>query len=201
MKSLALALVTTLAATTTTNTPQPAPAFGSWGPINNGLRLSLSPTSSGRLSPVGAEFDVAVQNVGDSDVVVSIGAMLGNGRVMWPSAIRFALSDSAGRTRELGFFDRRYPGIAGRVDDFTVALRSGSTYVLRLSLGHYSSPTTKEFELKLANGHHRIEARFEGRGAQAVNSDTQGVALLNFWTGILRSNVLEFEVAGAVAQQ
>jgi hypothetical protein len=143
MKSLALALVTTLAATTTTNTPQPAPAFGSWGPINNGLRLSLSPTSSGRLSPVGAEFDVAVQNVGDSDVVVTIGAML----------------------------------------------------------DHYSSPTTKEFELKLANGHHRIEARFEGRGAQAVNSDTQGVALLNFWTGILRSNVLEFEVAGAVAQQ
>jgi hypothetical protein len=108
------------------------------------------------------------------------------------------LTDPAGTTRELDFSDRRYPGVAGRVDDFTVALRAGSSYLLRVTLNQYWSQATKEFELKLAEGRHQIRARFQGQGAESANLDMQGVALLNFWRGTVHSNALEFEVSKQV---
>jgi hypothetical protein len=128
-------------------------------------------------------------------------AMIPNGKVMFPTAIRLTLTDAAGQTRELDFSDRRYPAVAGRVDDFTVALRSGSIYALRVSLNQYWSPTTKEFGLKLAAGRHRIAARFEGHGARTVNLDMQGAALLNFWKGTMESNVVDFVVSEPIASR
>lgn len=86
------------------------------------------------------------------------------------------------------------PGIAGRVDDFIVPLRAGSLYRIGVSLDHYWSTATKEFGLKLARGRYRIEARFEGQGAQHENLDTPGIGLLNYWKGMLRSNSLAVEV-------
>jgi hypothetical protein len=70
--------------------------------------------------------------------------MLANGKVMLPAAIRLLLTDPAGHTRELQFFDRRYPAVAGRVDDFTVALRARSIYALRVSLNQYWSPPRRK---------------------------------------------------------
>jgi hypothetical protein len=177
------------------------PPLQVWGPGTHGLRIGIAPVSSDRLSPAAAEFYVALQNTGDSDFVVNLGHMLANGKVMFPAAIRLMLTDPAGQTRELQFFDRRYPGVAGRVDDFTVALRTGSMYALRVSLDQYWSPATKEFELKLASGRHRIAARFEGQGAVAGNLDMQGVALLNFWKGTAQSNVVEFELSHQAASK
>jgi hypothetical protein len=101
------------------------------GPSTRGLRITISSVSSGTVLPVGAEFYVALENTADSDFVVNLGQMLANGKVMFPKAIRLTLTDPAGQTRELDFSDRRYPAVAGRVDDFTVALRSGSLYALR----------------------------------------------------------------------
>ena len=63
--------------------------------------------------------------------------MLANGKVMFPAAVRLVLTDPAENTRELQFFDRRYSVIAGRLDDFTVALRAGATYVFPVSLDQY----------------------------------------------------------------
>ena len=81
------------------------------------------------------------------------------------------------------------------MDDFPVALRAGSVYTLRLSLNQYWSPATKEFELKLTDGRHRIAARFEGHGAETTNLDMTGVALLNFWKGAVQSDGVDFEVS------
>ncbi len=80
------------------------------------------------------------------------------------------------------------------MDDFTVALRSGSVYMLRISLDHYISPDAKESGLRMASGRYRIAARFEGRGAQTTNIGMEGAALLNFWTGTAQSNVIDIEV-------
>lgn len=80
--------------------------------------------------------------------------------------------------------------IAGRVDDYLVALRAGSMYTVKLSLNQFYSPDTKEFELKVPAGKYLITANFEGHGAQAVNLDTQGIKLMNFWLGKAQSNVL-----------
>lgn len=120
--------------------------------------------------------------------------MLANGKVMFPGAVRLRLTDSHGTTRELEYFDKRYPAIAGRVDDFIVALRAGSVYAIRISLERYWSRATKEFDLTLQRGRYQIEARFDGQGAQSINGDTAGIALLNFWKGTLRSNSIALEV-------
>jgi hypothetical protein len=165
------------------------------GPSTHGLRIGISSVRSGNLPPVGAEFYVALENTADADFVVNLGHMLANGKVMFPTAIHLTLTDPAGQRRELAFSDRRYSAVAGRVDDFMMALRSRSIYSLRVSLDQYWSPTTKEFALKLAAGRHQIAARFEGQGAKAVNLDMQGTALLNFWKGTVESNVVNFVVS------
>jgi hypothetical protein len=137
---------------------------------------------------------VTLENAGDADFVVNLGHMLANGKVMFPTAVHLRLIDPAGQARDLQFFDRHYPAVAGRVDDFSVPMRRRAMYTLPVSLDNYASPTTNEFELTLAPGRHRISARFEGHGAAALNSDTQGMALMNFWKGNVESGLLEFDV-------
>jgi hypothetical protein len=141
------------------------------------------------------EFLISIQNISSRDFVVNLGFMLANGKVMFPEAIRLSLTDPAGDTRKLRFFDRRYPAIVGRLDDFTVALRARAAYEFPVSLDQYWSESTKEFGMKLGAGRYRIQARFEGHGASYVNLDTPGIALMNFWKGTAESNTLEFEVS------
>jgi hypothetical protein len=167
---------------------------GGWGPAHSGLRMAISSRPPTTGSPGEPEFSIGIENVGSDDVVLNLGCMLANGKVMFPEAVRLLLSDAQGNTRELLYSDKRYPGIAGRVDDFIVSLRAGSVYTIRVSMDQYWSPSTKEWDLTLAPGQYRIEARFEGQGAQFPSLDIRGVALLNFWKGTLRSNVLSFEV-------
>jgi hypothetical protein len=169
------------------------PATRAWGPSIDGLRIAISTTST--VPSTHPEFLISIQNISKADFVVNLGFMLANGKVMFPEAVRLSLTDPAGDTRELRFFDRRYPAIAGRLDDFTVALRAGAAYEFPVSLDQYWSESTKEFGMKLGAGRYRIHARFEGHGASYVNLDTPGIALMNFWKGTAESNTLEFEVS------
>jgi hypothetical protein len=100
------------------------PASRAWGPSSDGLRIAILATST-PVPAISAECLISIQNISDTDVV-NLGWMLANGKVMFPSAIRLFLTDPAGDTRELQFFDRRYPAVVGRIDDFTVALRAGA---------------------------------------------------------------------------
>jgi hypothetical protein len=166
----------------------------SWGPASNGLRMAISPVKSGAMPQLYPEFYVALQNVGHQDVILNLGIMLANGQVHLPTAFRLILTDARGRTKELQFSDKRFPGVGGRIDDFIVPLRTGAFYVLRLKLDQYYCPKSKEFDLKLEPGRYQIIARFEGARASFVNPDMRGIALMRFWTGTLESNSLEFDV-------
>ena len=168
----------------------------SWGEAVAGLRVAIASVTAGMWPRRGAQLTIALHNVGDKDFVLNLGSMLANGKVMFPDAIQLTLTDEMGLTRELQFFDRRYPAVAGRVDDFIIALRSGSTYLLRTSLDNYWSKATKEFTVTLPEGRYKITARLDGQGARSVNLDTAGIALMNFWKGIVHSNVLEFQAGG-----
>ena len=177
--------------------PGAAPQAGTVGvPVHpsSELRLAIALLGTEAGEPAGTQFNVSIENVGESDVIVNLGFMLANGKVMFPEAVRLLLTDPQGRSRELQYFDRRYPGIAGRVDDFVVALRAGSAYSLRLSLDRYWAAATKEWDLKLTPGRYQIEALCEGRGARSHNNDSPGIALLNFWKGTVRSAPLSFDV-------
>ena len=155
----------------------------------DGLRLGISTQST--IAPLErAAFDISLQNVGTKDFVLNLGIMLANGRVMFPQAIRLVLISPDGRSREL---EIPTPRIAGRVDDFIVALRVGATYVLPVTLDEYWIAETGESDVKLKPGRHRISARFEGRGSAHANLDMAAMKLMNFWIGSVESGALQFD--------
>jgi hypothetical protein len=185
----AVVLIAIAGKVTSSQTPLATP--GAWGQSRDGLRLGISGARTVRSS--GAEFIVFLENTSTRDVVVNIGQMLGNG-AMFSSGVRLTLTDSGGFTRELEYFNRQYPGVAGWLGDFTVALPAGAARAFPGSLDQYWSQATKEIGLRLVPGRYRISARFEGTGAIRPNPN-QDVGLLNFWRGIVDSNIFEFEVA------
>jgi hypothetical protein len=155
------------------------------GAVTDGLRMSLSVSRSG--NPGNPAFEVAIQNAGEKDVCLNLGEMLANGKVMIPDKIGLNLTDSGGKLLELDFVDRRFPGVAGRRDDYMVPLRSGSTCTLELRLDQFVSPTTGD-RMKLSPGRYEVSARFQGDGAETGNADMAGMKLMNFWKGKLQSN-------------
>ena len=169
---------------------RPSQALGS---STDSLRIGISAATS-TISLHGAKFIVALQNTSDADFVLNLGVMIANGRVMLPSAVHLLLTDRvSGKTLELHFCGGP-PGLSSRLDDYTVPLSAGATYAFPASLDKYCNRATTEFGVKLLSGQYQIAARFDGQGATTSNLDMQGVPLLNFWRGTIRSDILEFDV-------
>ena len=164
-----------------------------WGASREGLRLAIAALAPGPLPSTGATFCVALQNSGDSEFVVNLGIMLGNG--MEPSAIRLTLTGPDGTKRELEFFGSGV--VAGSLAPYLVAMGSGATYTLRVSLSDYWSLATEEVGIKLPEGSYRLSARFDGRGwpEEKQGSPASDVLSLNYWSGTVQSNVLDFHVS------
>ncbi|HKE60280.1 MAG TPA: hypothetical protein VKB46_26390 [Pyrinomonadaceae bacterium] len=142
------------------------------------------------LASSGSTLEVELRNVGEHDVTLNLGIVLANGKVQLPNRIAIKLTDARGQTRLFRFADKRYPAIAGRVDDYIVPLRTGSTYTLQMTLDQFWCQETSEFSIPLLSGENYLTAQFEGAGANAVNSDMPGIKLMNFWLGKAESNVL-----------
>ena len=114
---------------------------------------------------------------------------------MLPTSLDLILTDPAGRARELRYFSppQRYSRMnPGKLDDYILALRSGSTYGFSLHLDEYWCPTTKEFSLRLSTGQHQIQARLN---AGAARMSTGDLALLRFWRGTVQSTPVSFGVS------
>jgi hypothetical protein len=157
-------------------------ATAACGNPTNGVQMCL--TSSG------SNLELAFRNVGDRDATLNLGVMMANGKVQLPDRIAIKFTDAQGKTRLFKFGDKRYPGVAGRLDDYVVPLRVGSMYTLRLTLNQFWSQETKEFSIPLSAGDNYLTAQFEGAGARDVHSDMPGIKLMNFWLGKVESNVL-----------
>jgi hypothetical protein len=111
-----------------------------------------------------------------------------------PTQVTIKFTDSQRKTRRFEFFDKRYSGIGGRVDDYLVPLRAHSTYTLQLSLDQFWCQDTKEFSIPLLAGDNYLTAEFEGTGANLINGDTQGIKFMNFWRGKVESNTLRLSL-------
>jgi hypothetical protein len=156
-----------------------------WGQAVDGLQMSLSST--------GSTLEIALRNTGDRDVTLNLGAMMAIGKVQLPSNISLNFTDAQGKTRLFKFGDKRYPFVAGRLDDYVVPLRAGSTYTLQLTFDQFWCYETKEFSILPLAGTNRLTARFQGTGAKLVNVDMPAVKLMNFWVGKVESNTLTLE--------
>src|SRR5262249_8982184 len=84
-----------------------------WGKPVGGLRLGLCRTEGKGEGKV--RWMATLENVGDEDLVVNLGLMLGNGKKQLPTALRLIFTDADGKKR---FFQRKVGGVAGRVDPF-----------------------------------------------------------------------------------
>ncbi len=177
--AISLSLVLALSGHSTSRRSQETPECGR---PNNGVQMCL--TSSG------PNLRLGFANVGDRDVTLNLGVMMANGKVQLPDRIAMKFTDAQGKTRLFHFFDKRYPGVFGRLDDYVVPLRAGSTYTLQLTLDQFWCQETKEFSIPLFSGNNYLAAQFEGTGANAVNLDMPGIKLMNFWFGNVESNIL-----------
>lgn len=159
------------------------------GAAVDGLQMSVSLAEKGKTGV--PEFQIALQNIGEQDVTLNLGMMLANGKVQLPEKISLNVTDASGKTRSFKFFNPKYAAIAGRVDDYVVPLRAGSTYTLVIPFDYFWSLSANQTVSQLPPGKYKITAQFEGRGAEiAGNSD---IKLMNFWKGEAQSNALTFE--------
>ena len=161
-------------------------------PVGADLRLSIAAVDSFELLAGTPDFRVTIENMRSKDVMVNLGVMLANGKVMVPNAIRLVLTDAQGESRTYHCKGQR---VGGRMDDLVVPLPAGSLYSLRLSLDDYMCAESMESLLKLEPGEYRIHAELEAKGAQCLNSDTEGMELMNYWIGNLESDAVTFRIA------
>ena len=138
----------------------------SWGPVTDGLRMSIARTPLSATATT-AQFSVAIENAGEKDAVLNMGLMMANGQVLLPTALFLTITDSQKVGRELSFISdgRR---LSGKVDDYVVPLRPGATYTMAVDLSHYWAAATKQLPLRLLRGEHTVVARLVARGAQVL---------------------------------
>jgi hypothetical protein len=158
-----------------------------WGAASNGLQMSLSMAQETNTSLRSGAFLVGFRNVGNEAVLLNLGIALANGKTLLPQAISLRLTDAQGHERVLQFSDRRHPVIAGRTDNYVVALPPAGTCTVPVSLDQFWCPATREFHIALTNGPYRITAQFEGRSATQVNRDTERMRWMSFWQGTLQA--------------
>ncbi len=175
-------------------------SLGSSGPQQNDLRISIARIETADAKPSNPEFAITLENQGDSDLVVLLGAVVG--RKLYPHAISLLLTDQSGRISNL-----RYRGplrVGGRIDPYIVGLPSHATYVLRVALAQFVSPYTGEgrttppadgdLDPRLPSGSFAIQATLQEPGEKNLGADVYGNRLMNLWTGTVSSNVLSFAV-------
>ena len=142
------------------------------------------------LTASGSNLQLALRNVGDRDITLNLGVMMANGKVQLPDRVGIKFTDAQGKTRLFKFGDKRYPGVAGRLDYYVLPLRTGSTYTLQLTLDQFWCQETKEFSIPLLSGENQLTAQFEGTGANSPNLDMPGIKLMNYWLDKVESNTL-----------
>jgi len=189
INGIALTAITLLSTIGANNQVSPSPLAAESAEAD-GLALSIranSPESSGAL-----RLDVTLENTGQKDILLNLGTMLGNGRIQRPEAIRLLVVDGTGSQRELHYADKDVPGVAGRMDDYPVPLRTGSTYSVALELGDFWCPTTNEHAIVLLPGTYEVRAQITGTGSQHDG----GIPSLPFWTGTLESGAIVVKIGG-----
>jgi len=183
-------------------------SLGSSGREQDDLRISIARIETADSKPSDPEFAVTLENPGDSDLVVLLGAVVGS--KLYPHAINLLLTDQGGHISNL-----RYRGpvrIGGRMDPYVVGLPSRATYVLQVSLAQFTSPytgegrtrppaTSDELDPGLPSGRYTIQATLQEPGERNLASDVYGNRLMNLWMGSVSSNVLHLVVGGFVQPQ
>jgi len=143
-------------------------------------------------------FRVELHNTGEQPLILNLGMMLANGKQQYADAVTLVLTDNHGKTTPLKLLGPAY--VAGRIDPLVVPLPKGATFTLPVNLTDYISPKNNLWQVTLAPGDYTISAAYAGVGVpqQGANLDMQGISLMPYWTGAVRSNAVTFMVSKTV---
>jgi RNA polymerase sigma factor (sigma-70 family) len=156
-----------------------------WGKPADGLRIGIAAVERSPADHGKVRLSIALENVGQKDLMLNLGIMLANGARQYPLAVRLIVTDSAD-TRRIFHLHMPEPGVAGRVDPFIVPLPVGCRYTLSCLLENFIEEGGWAFPLRNA-GNYQISAEFMGKGVERTNTDTGGLALMHYWTGTVTS--------------
>jgi len=162
-----------------------------WGEKLDGLRIGILPVKPYQQNDNDeTRFNVTLQNVGKKDLVLNLGMMLANGKYQYATAVKLIFTDHNGKSYEFHNNLGSHPGIAGRVDPFVVPLGVGCTYVLRVDFDNFWFVPVG---ISLPKGQYRVAAIFEGKAVDHTNLDMEGISLMPYWTGTIKSKELLFK--------
>jgi hypothetical protein len=157
------------------------------GAAFKGLRLGLNfiVTESGGKRQ--RHCNLVLQNVGDTDLNVWLGFSLANGKSHHPSAVRLFARSKGHKTQTL-----IYPSlvVSERVDPFVLPLLAGSSYTMPCPFYAYVDSEAGE-RIDLTSKDYWISSELTGEAITKTNQDLQGLALMTFWEGKVRSNEVQ----------
>jgi hypothetical protein len=108
--------------------PSVAAEPGAWGPVDNGLRISV--TLGGKQDS--REIRVTLKNVGEKDILIPLGVKVGN-----PHPILFNVFLKTANGESPRVIYNGLGVIAGVVEPLTMGLRASETYTLPLAIDRY----------------------------------------------------------------
>jgi hypothetical protein len=158
-----------------------------------GLQIPVFPDPDAGGNSKVPEFRVELRNVGESDMILDLGSMIG--KKQDPENIALTLFDSRGRSLHLA--DLTQPMfVAGRVDPMFLPLPAGSRFSIAVDLAKYWPPMTDdEFEKPLAPGTYWLQAQLTvKRDSQERDEHEFGLPGMTYWSGSITSNRLRFDV-------
>lgn len=155
-----------------------------YGDTVEGLRMNVSIDTSDTNN--GDHLQVRIQNIGEKDVLLSLGWIIGYRAYVEEISLELTTSDG----KHPGVVLTGVPaGVAGRVDPLVIPLLAGASYNIRISATHYyipdSSETVASFIKRRAGS---LRVKLQGKAAANYLSSLQGPSMISFWQGTLFSN-------------
>jgi hypothetical protein len=136
-------------------------------------------------------FRVELHNAGDQQLFLNLGILVNSSQ--FPTEIRFLLTDSDGKLLRLEM--NLPPVIGGRIDPMILPLPAGAKFSWPVNLWSYSAPRQRVYRLNLSPGQYTISAEYTGGVPQLIeHHDMSGLYPWPFWTGIIKSNLLSFNI-------
>jgi hypothetical protein len=160
----------------------PAPLALEPGKAVDGVRITLDRAGKGVL-------EVAFENVDAKPVVLNLGDMVGNGRVLELRRFRLVVTDPSGKSRRLDW--NGLGAYGGRLDDFLVPLMPAAKYTVTFSLGDLiGDGKDGDWSSAIAPGE-KVQAVYEG-AAPSLTNRQEIIPALPIWVGKVESGLLVY---------
>lgn len=161
-----------------------------WGPDQDGLRLGIAQLASAGEDGKAVRFRVAFQNTGTEDFVLCLGRMFDDDRHQYETQVKLVFDDGEGEITTYEHMACRRESAAGKEHHFFVALPAGCSYALRAELDEFVPTGGGD-----VGDAETVQALFEGIAIDrnTAGLDMRGAQHFPYWTGTIRSGVIDFD--------